>query len=239
MDPPESFVASGKHVLDDGAMDLASKLGSGFYTLHMLDLDDKIWRVLAAMCEVTVALDHYHRGGPSAPLLADLVIARNSAQHQLLTLALNPWDSSSQSNYLYEVCRLTALIYSNIVIFPMPPVSGVHAILACRLRETLDSALLSSCSNLYLPFLLWAVTLGGISCSLSSERGYFQRRFIEVCTKLGLARWNRIQEHLSSFLWLDFVCAKESVAFWLEARDLIYRESQAVQPGMEDDQTSF
>ena len=239
MNPPESFVESGKHVLDDEAMDLAFKLGSGFHTLHVLDLDAGVWRVLAAMCEVTVALDHYHRGGSSAPTLADLVTARNSAQHQLLSLPLKSWDSSSQSDCMYEICRLTALIYSNIVIFPLPPASGVDSMLAFRLRETLDCVVFSSCSKLHLPFLLWAITLGGISSSLSSKRGYFLHRFTEVSTKLGLVQWDPIQERLSSFLWLDFVCEKEGVAFWLEARDLIYRDSQAVQPVVEDDPTGF
>ena len=221
MYPPVSLVASGKHKRDSIAMDLAERLGSGFRQLYSLCLIDEVWAVIKAMCEVTVAVDHYHRDGPSAPIMPDLVVARNTTQHRLLSLPEYPLQPPSQANYMYEVCRIAALIYSNIVIFPLPPAAGVHTNLVFRLKKLL-TLVIPSCPAAYLHIILWAITLGGISTGSSSDRVWFLCRFAQVSTKLGLYTWSRIQECLSSLLWLEFVCEKEGRQLWLGARELIH-----------------
>jgi hypothetical protein len=223
------LVATGKHKLDSIARDLAEQLGSGFRQLYPLCLIDEVWKVIEAMCEVTVAVDHYHRGGPLAPVMPDIVLARNCTQHRLLSLAEYSLQPPSQANYMYEVCRIAALTYSNIVIFPMPPASGVHTILVIRLKQLLTHAI-PSCPDAHLHVILWAITLGGISTGSSSERAWFLHKFVEVSSKLGLYQWSRIQECLSSLLWLDFVCEKEGVALWLEARELIHLDHRVMYP---------
>ena len=229
MHPPVSLVASGKHKRDNIAIDLAERLGSGFRQLYPLCLIDEVWAVIEAMCEVTVAVDHYHRGGPSAPIMPDLVVARNTTQHRLLSLPEYPLQPPSQANYMYEVCRIAALIYSNIVIFPLPPATGVHTNLVSRLKQLLTLAI-PSCPVAHLHIILWAITLGGISTGSSSDRVWFLCRLAEVSTKLGLYQWSQIQECLSSLLWLDFVCEKEGMLLWLGARELIHQDHKVVYP---------
>ena len=229
MHPPVSLVASGKHKRDKAAMAVAQQLGSGFRELYPLCLMDEVWKVIEAMCEVTVAVDHFHRGGREAPKMSDIIWARNETQHRLLSLPEYPLQPPSQANYMYEVCRVAALTYSNIVIFPLPPASGVHTNLVLRLRNLLTHAIPAS-PKAHLHVILWAVTLGGISTSSSSERVWFLYQFAEVSTKLGLYQWSKIQECLSSLLWLDFVCEKEGVQLWLGARELIHQDHKVVYP---------
>jgi hypothetical protein len=233
MYPPVSLVASGKHKLDKTALGLAQQLGSGFRQLYPLCLVAEVWKVIEAICEVTVAVDHYHRGGPLAPLIPDIALVRNTLQHRLLSLPAYPLQPPSQANLMYEVCRAAALTYSNIVIFPLPPASGVHTNLVFRLKQLLSLTTLS-CPKAHLHVMLWAITLGGISTSSSSERVWFLSKFAEVSTKLGLYQWSRIQECLSSFLWLDFICEKEGVQLWLEARELIHQDHKVVEPEPKD-----
>ena len=224
-----SLVASGKHKRDKIAIAFAEQLGSGFRQLYPLCLIDEVWKVIEAMCEVTAAVDHYYRGGPSAPIMPDIVLARNMAQHRLLSLPEYPLQPPSHANYMYEVCRIAALTYSNIVIFPLPPASGVHTNLVLRLKQLLTHAI-PSCPDAHLHVILWAITLGGISTGSSSERVWFLYKFAEVSSKLGLYQWSRVQECLSSLLWLDFVCEKEGVQFWLGAREMIHQDHKVVYP---------
>jgi Fungal specific transcription factor domain len=224
-----SLVASGKHTLDKTATDLARQLGSGFRQLHPLCLIDEVWKVIEATCEITVAVDHHHRGGPSAPSSVDIISARNTTQHRLLSLPEYPLQPPSHANYMYEICRVAALTYSNIVIFPLPPASGLHTNLVSRLKQLLNYTI-TSCPDAHLHVILWALTLGGISTGSSSERVWFLYKFAEASTKLGLFQWSRIQECLASLLWLDFVMEKEGVQLWLGARELIHHDHKVVYP---------
>lgn len=224
-----SLVASGKHKLDNAATELARQLGSGFRQLHPLCLIDDIWEVIEAMCEVTVAVDHHQRGGPSAPPFHEIVQARNVTQHRLLSLPEYPLQPPSHANYMYELCRIAALTYSNIVIFPLPPASGLHTNLVFRLKQLLTTVI-PSCPDAHLHVVLWAITLGGISTSSSSEKMWFLYKFAEISTRLALYQWSRIHECLSSLLWLDFVMEKEGVQLWLGARELIHQDYKVVYP---------
>jgi hypothetical protein len=224
-----SLVVSGKHKLDKTAMDLAQQLGSGFRELYPLCLIDEVWKVVEAMCEVTVALEHYHRGGPFAPTMPDIVVARNNTQHRLLSLPEYPLQPPSHSNYMYEICRVAALTYSNIVIFPLPPASGLHTNLVFRLKQ-LITHVIPSCPDIHLHVILWAITLGAISTGSSSERVWFLYKFAEVSTKLGLYHWHGVHGCLLSLLWLDFVMEKEGVQLWLGARELVHQDQKVMYP---------
>jgi hypothetical protein len=227
--PPVSLVASGKHTPDGTATELARQLGSGFGQLHPLCLINDLWEVIGAMCEVTVAIDHHHRRAPSAPSFHEIVQARNVTQHRLLSLPEYPLQPPSHANYMYELCRVAALTYSNIVIFPLPPASGLHTNLVFRLKHLLTTVI-PSCPDAHLRVVLWAITLGGISTGSSSERMWFLSKFAEVSTKLALYQWSRVHDCLSTLLWLDFVMEKQGVHLWLGARELIHHHHKVVYP---------
>ena len=219
LNPPEPLVVSGKHKLDPIATELSSVLGKSFEPLH------KVWprsdsiKAFRTMCDVTIALDHYHRGGPTSPTLQDLVMIRNSCQHQLLSLPDHSAQQETSGFCMYEVCRLAALIYSNLVIFPLPTNCGVGNKLVSRLRKALFTVF-ATLPDINQRVLLWAVALGGIQSSSSSDRRWFVQQFADLSERFALVQWGRIVDSLTSFVWSDFVLEKEGVELWLEAREL-------------------
>jgi hypothetical protein len=110
-------------------------LGSAFQPLVRLDFFQQLCEVLYLMCDVTVAVDHYHRGGKHLPRFTDLIPARNAVQHKLLSLGVLTVGPNGESVHTRgEIVRLSALIYSDMVIFPLGPGARVKPRLAGELR---------------------------------------------------------------------------------------------------------
>ena len=218
---------SGKHKLDPIATDLSSVLGKSLEPLHKIWLCSDTVKAFRTMCDVTIALDHYHRGGPTSPTLSDLVMIRNSCQHRLLSLPDHSAQREKPGFCMYEVCRLAALIYSNLVIFPLPTNCGVGDKLVSRLCKALVAAF-ATFPDISHRVLLWAVTLGGIQCSSSSDRRWFVQQFADLSERFALAQWGRIVDSLTSFVWSDFVLEKEGVELWLEARELKHADKKTI-----------
>jgi hypothetical protein len=178
--------------------------------------------VIRSMKQASVKLDHYHRGGSDAPDLANIISLRNETQHRLLSISPEPQFMSTANTLMYKICRLCLLIYSNMVVFPLPPSSGVESRLATSLMS-----LLASESQRYCPawhdvatrgLLLWASVLGGISDVNDTHRTWFIKLYSMLSDELGILSWQQLETHLSQYLWLDFVLNKEAVRFWVESR---------------------
>ncbi|EXJ64544.1 hypothetical protein A1O7_00880 [Cladophialophora yegresii CBS 114405] len=171
--PVKSPVMGGKHVLDPAAIELDSNLGSGFRYLRHTYTGQQLLDVLDAYSEITVALDHHVRGGPTAPELVDLMEVRNCTQHRLLSQLPNPVDLSNSELCLHQAVRLASLIFSDMVIFPLPPTQGVKPRLALMLRQTLETCHLHRSWELHNQVLLWALTLGAIAASYTAQRPWY------------------------------------------------------------------
>lgn len=208
---------SGKHVLDVISIELDSELSSGFKYFRFTPDGRELLSVLEAFCEVTVALDHYARGGPTAPDLVDLVTARFAAQHRLLSQLPPP-----QSNFLdgdksvLHACRLATLIFSDMVIFPLPPTQGVKHRLAPLLRHTLQACSIACSWDLHAYVLLWATTLGAIAATYTPDRGWYVKQMLEHVENLGIDHWSTLDSLCSKFLWWKPVCGEPAENLWAE-----------------------
>ena len=70
--------------MDLEALELFRTLGQGFRILLQNGLQKDLREILESISEITVALDHYQRGGRYAPSLSDIIAARTITQHRLL-----------------------------------------------------------------------------------------------------------------------------------------------------------
>ncbi|KAJ3454826.1 hypothetical protein MRS44_013426 [Fusarium solani] len=114
-------------------------------------LDQSLAEIFRVMSEVTVALDHYCRGGEGAPDSLD-VLLNNCDWAAHTTLSLPPYTplptagedkelNVDASCTLREICRLCALLHIDMVL-PTPPHTGIklrHARSMLRLLETLEN----------------------------------------------------------------------------------------------------
>ena len=134
----DSLEASCKHIMDMGALELSRTLGQGFRILLQNGLQKDLHETLESISEITVALDHYQRGGRYAPSLSDIIAARTITQHRLLSLAPPSSGIPQPDECIYNATRVAALIYSDMVLFPLPPQTGVKQKLTDMLRPALD-----------------------------------------------------------------------------------------------------
>jgi len=194
------------------------ELASAFTDLPIDSDSSKIGNVIKAMSRTTIALDRFHRNKSSAPAFADIIDARNGAQHMLLSLSPQPDYMSTSEVTLYTVCRISLLIYSNMVIFPLPPVSGVSARLCTALKDSLGNETSSSAWRNAPKLIIWALILGGISDGSDVERPWFINKYVQLSSSLAINTWEQLKQCLNSFLWLGFVLDQAAISFWAESQ---------------------
>lgn len=208
-------------MLDPAAIELDSKLGSGFRYLRQTTEGQQLLDVLDAYSEITVALDHFVRGGPTAPELVELMPVRNCTQHRLLSqLPSSPFSlnyiSSNTELCIHQAVRLATLIFSEMVIFPLPLPQHVKPRLATALRQALEACRILGCWDMHSSLLLWALTLGAIAASYTEQRSWYIDLLLHETSLLQLEEWYELESICSRFLWWKPVCSEPLRWVWAD-----------------------
>lgn len=227
---------------------------------------DDLGFAISAVAHTTSLLDVYQQSGRPDSFMVDLVESRNRAAYSVLNLpsaavCTTSWyrkgctdincrhcdPQITAFSLLFEIVRLTLLIYNNIVVFPVPCTSDVSNRLANMLKIVLLSFIeLSFPDSRITPnskhstLLLWSFMMGGISTYIDSDRKWYQSWFLILLnSRLDLKRWASIECVLDSFLWVDFVLGEEGVKFWSETvRNESETENAQMAPWLEVDSSS-
>ncbi len=168
-------------------------------------IDNDINRVLSMLKSYTVMIDDFCEGRKIVPANV-LIDHRNTTQHALLSLL--PRGGSS------ECYRLAALIYSLLVTFPLPRVTGTFQ----RLGELLKMALLQWNNNDQL--LVWVLAMGGIGTLGFDQRKWFLERFRQVTTRLGIKSWDEARDSIKRGLWFEATNERDGIDLWLESQSI-------------------
>ena len=143
---------------------------------------------------------------------------KNCAQYRLMSLRsaveLKPGEVSSAS--LYEAIRLTAIIYSTAVTFPIPPVQGLFHKITHWLKAVVEESELDPCWQLYPKTLLWILILGGIAAFNTPERVWYVQKLKAISSLLECSLWEAVVDELRSYLWLDSACEAGGRVLWEE-----------------------
>ena len=185
-------------------------------------ITDTILEVLLGMSSLTMAIDHYVKGRARALTVGTIHRTRTAIQQQLLSLPVGTVLSDvSASTNLYECCRLTAVIYSLAVIYPIP---NTYDVLQTLVRKLKVALLLSNAENetVCSEILLWMFVLGGIGALDKPERGWFVACLVVLVskTRLNLTNWKGVEAILEKFLWLESACDGGGRLLWSEVMDL-------------------
>jgi hypothetical protein len=213
----------GLHTLDEEAECLLSELGVGFSTFK---LNESLGEVLQLMCDLTVALDHHVRGGVRPPEMSDIILQRNAVQNKLLWMKPLKEDPPDCLDTLDNIIRINANIFSDMVLFPLSPATGIKPRLAAELRRCLKSPVLDI--EDYGPpssIFLWVLTLGGIAASFTRHRGWYVEKIAEHYGHL-LCDLPTMVERMFAFLWWKDVCDEPAKLLWTQALE-VYNEEQA------------
>jgi len=170
---------------------------------------------IAQGVEATAALDHYNRKENGRPRLVDVMLAANEAQRSFLEIDVKR--GFEIGDLVHECCRLTALIFSDMVLFPMPSCTKIKPRLSGELRRVLEDLEEReevteevNRSTSMPDMLLWISILGGIAASFTEDRRWFETQLRtrlaereKSCPENGLKTWAEFKSRVAKFLWWD------------------------------------
>lgn len=194
-------------------------------------VNDEMEEPLQEMVDITVALDHFCRKTSGAPASLNMLLGNcDWATHKILSIA--PYSQSEPTalgvdpdknqdadaiTVLYEICRLCALIYLDMTIFPMPPHTGIKPRLPKEVLGLIEATWQGSHSrdSRVADFLTWATVLGAIAARFTEAEGQYHNQIKKVARD---ADWETIYPRLQGYLWFGPVCDGPGATLWREAR---------------------
>lgn len=195
-------------------------VGKAFRQLPEYGITDPMLEVLEYMEAITMAIDHYLQGKPGGLTLGQIIRTRTGVQKRLLLLPtaeeLNINITPSSRPNLYECCRLTAMIFSVAVIFPIPNTYDVLQTLVRGLIASLEVTDIESHSVDCSGVLLWMLVLGGIAALGKPERPWFVSNLALVGVERLKLDWDGVEAILKPFLWLESACSHGGRQLWDE-----------------------
>ncbi|KAK3114221.1 hypothetical protein LTR53_007688 [Teratosphaeriaceae sp. CCFEE 6253] len=147
-----------------------------------------------------------------------VVSARNGIQHKILHLAR--WQELSETERegsffaTYETCRITALIYANAVLFPMPPSTGWLLKLLDELRQLIEVSNLASWRDDTTSLLIWSLFIAAIASFRRVHRKFFRDALNTILMTRGIMSWSAAEAILKQFLWTDSACGQGGTIVW-------------------------
>ena len=179
-----------------------------------------LYQVLCGLGNYTLAVDDYVEGRPEAQSLKVLADERNFVQHCLMSLTPDEETAKSeQEASLYELCRLAAIIYSLIAVFPLPVTTAPFAKLGLQIKEQISKPNIHVRWNEAPQLMLWITVMAAIASVDLSERSWFLLVLERLIGRLKLNSWAQMKEHLQDFLWFGSTSNSDGFNLWKEIED--------------------
>jgi len=181
----------------------------------------EIPQILFEIRHLTLVVESFNnsRGATSAEMLA-FSKARSALEYRLL-LMHTPVESADHGyHYVYEACRIAAVIYINYVLHEFDPIFRVLENLKRKLVETIEAGediRQSFCGRSEASLLLWALFMGGLLAKGDYDREWFVQRIAEQMMTLNLRSWKDVEECLMKALWIKRMRNSASEMLWKEA----------------------
>lgn len=178
--------------------------GLGFQSKNSRSLPPEFLLTLQRLCAIDKLLDDFSARAIDKSEELFLSIVGQAVQHQLLSLS--PWrdltnlERKGSSMGTYEACRITAIIYSNAVIFPMSPSGKWLEKSVGELRQVLESSDMITWSGENIKLLVWVSVVGGMASFWTSHRALFVEKLRQTLKIAGVTRWTEIEDVLKRFL---------------------------------------
>jgi hypothetical protein len=174
------------------------------------------------MHSYTVAIELHTRGMLRvSDMMAVMADRRNSLHHRLLSLPSA--EELGDIAQTYDPCRLAMLIYSYLVIFPLPRCRSPLAQLAEMLgqvliRDGMCGVVRNDTNGLPSEFLFWILLLGGIAAPGGSKiRRWFTATLAGLSVAARISCWEELKEIVKSILWVGCVGDRDGEVVWNEA----------------------
>jgi hypothetical protein len=200
---------------------------SSFQSMKEYGITESMLQVLDLIGAFTLVVDCHLQGKPFGLKLGAIGRTRTAVQQRLLLLPTAeelsmPWSLSKPKPNIYECCRLTALIYSIAVVFPVPNSHSVLQELGRRFMIEIGVLDIKTFGIELGGVLLWMLVLGGIAALDTPERHWFASQLAWIVRRLDIDDWEGVEDILGSFLWLDSACSQGGRLLWSESMAASY-----------------
>lgn len=183
------------------------KLGTGFWDVWDVRSSSgmhEFFAVIQDACDFTVVVENYIRGRWMQRTSTEIMDQRNYIQHSLMSLK-SYQELKDNRVYVddlhYESGRLAVIIYSFLVIFPIPPVAGPFETLTRLLRRELERTSLKEGKLARLRIQLWILMMGAIASIGLPCRSWFISEMSLFARMANVNNWQHLQSILQTFLW--------------------------------------
>jgi hypothetical protein len=167
----------------------------------------------------------------SDPNFHHLVRISGIHHHRLLSLAFNETgvdsDLTDAEGILFTCLCLAALIFHDVVIYPLVETSDIKPRLASRLRISLTRYSLlppNSISQISPTWcvrgaMIWATMLGCIASMFSSDRGWFVTNLQQLAEDLGLRMFPDVKDLMETYMWFENI-DEPALGAWTEGGEI-------------------
>jgi hypothetical protein len=193
--------------------------GRGFRERVPGGLPDSAVNAYTDLTVIDHVMDQCRQLQPREDEMRSIVAVRNRLHHTLLSVA--PWeelDAIDQAIYdraSYECCRLTALLYSNAVLFPVPPHQDWPSKLIDQVVSCLTPPLMAEWGRDASSFLLWVLMLSGIASFQTVHRPFFEEALRQtLSTRNYLLPKPAVRVAVREFLWAESACQSGFSNLW-------------------------
>ncbi|EXJ64630.1 hypothetical protein A1O7_00967 [Cladophialophora yegresii CBS 114405] len=187
------------------------QLGTGFWQVWSLDAAsstaawylDRLSEVIRDMADFTVVVENHASGRWIPRTSPEIIDQRNYVQHKLMSLQPEEALVIEDIDPQYESCRLACIVYSFLVVFPVPPVVGPFETLVERLKRALQVTDWTVFNGSRLRLHLWILIMGSIASIGLPDRPWFLLRVMEVLGEVGIRiqNWKDLKALMKTFLW--------------------------------------
>lgn len=147
---------------------------------------------------------------------------RNWIQYNLISIPpiYDIIDQIPDTPPTYEPCRLAAMIYSVLVIFPLPANNRPFDRLTGMIKSALvDSSMVTSWQHA-MEMYIWVLMMGGIAAAGTSEISWFAAMFSDAIRSCNISTWEELKGVLRQIMWMDCVCDYGGRNLWMKATEV-------------------
>lgn len=152
--------------------------------------------------------------------MLDLLSARCCVQHQLLSFESFLSNDDPRERYLTETCRLSTLVFSEMVTWPFPEAQRIKPMLARKLKDVLQNLVIDPFGLAQRRLLVWTTTLGSIASMFTEYHDWFVGQMYKHLLVVRIHTWDALESLCSSFLWWGPVCEPPGRVVWKEVQHM-------------------
>jgi hypothetical protein len=183
-------------------------------------LPDVLTTLLNDMRDYTAVINIHCQGLLPKLSLATIADRRNYIQYRLTELdPIYDIPDTFAVSKAYEPCRLAAMVYSMMVVYPLPAANRPFRRLSGMLKTALQDAYIFWDSGA--DMLLWVLVMGGICSEQCYARNWFVDTLREMSAVTAVRSWGDLKRKVTSIMWMDTVCDSSGQALWDEVSNTI------------------